>query len=254
MAMEHKPSILDTIITGAICVACFSFLYLCIAPEGVMQELNILGKFLEKGDLLAKWTAVGVGCHILGSIVSVISICYYRRPWDGDPARRELKSRVRHEIEDLKLDTREDNVRREILKILDEADADCIFAWVHYCEPHNGLIEWGRRKLHYAYLAQNWRVAIRLGAALGGLCGLLASHSAWVLQRKPLEDFVDAVSVLERCVIVMLFLAILKVCLCALRRLEKENREYDNGMVAMYVAGRFWKVLEKRFLPINRKK
>src|SRR5208337_1894483 len=53
------------------------------------------------------------------------------------------------------------------------AHPDSIFAWIHYSDPRKELIDWGRRKLHYAYLAENWMISIVLGTFLGSLLGII---------------------------------------------------------------------------------
>lgn len=245
--MEQPNRLMDTVIAGAILILCFIIPFFIMIPLEDFPKIPILKEiFCDNSNLLAKWAAIGVLAHIVGSIVTVVAICLIKRPYQDEPAREYLRDIVLgyNQGNFEKITDKSHRDRREtpkwsdpkIEKIMTNLDADAIWAWIHYSDSRKELIDWGRRKLHYAYLAENWMIAIIIGTFIGSWIAGLYAYS------NDLFEF-------WRFVILICF-AILSGCCCIeLCQLRKKNIKWDNDMVAIYIVARIWRDMEDRFLP-----
>lgn len=232
--MEEQNKLMDTTVTGAILIFCFAMPSVIMIPSGQLPTSIIAKIFLNDNNLLAKWVAVGVLLHILGSIISVAAICTIRRPFENNRARWCLRHNVLQWIEST-TDHGGDPDKKicsEAYEKIKKMDPDSIWAWIHYSDSRKELINWGRRKLHYAYLAENWMIAIAFGGIVG--CFVAYLHPCFDWRRIPGLCF---------------FIVISGVAVLFLRKMRRKNIDWDNDMVAMYVAARIWRGLEDRFLP-----
>ncbi|MGO9122958.1 MAG: hypothetical protein ACLQPD_35725 [Desulfomonilaceae bacterium] len=277
--MDSKTSLFDTTIIGAIFVICFATALLVINPRYFTIIIGHYGPIVFGGDnLLAKWVAIGVASNILGAIVQMTAICWLKRPFEKRHAkeiRKCLQDRVLESVNTYSnYKSRDSHVCLKAWQEIKDAHPDSIFAWVHYSDPRKELIEWGRRKLHYAYLAENWMVSIILGSLLGIILGLVATFedplllltdsTSWCrIGMYSLKDGIlvpkDIWKILygtfcDRCRWEVLYTIIFGLAMWRLCKLKKDNEWYDRGMVAMYIAGRMWQGLENEFLPKSPEK
>jgi hypothetical protein len=255
--MEQQNRLMDTVITGAIMIACFAIPFFILIPIEPLTKNPIISYMVyNNSNLLAKWVAIGVLAHILGSIVVVIVVCLIPRPYENEPARKFLRDKMPEcmkllepSLENLyrkssswfydKRSEPDSNewipdaaTYKEVEDTIKKLDPDSIWAWIHYSDSRKELIDWGRRKLHYAYLAENWITAIVIGEFLGCLTALLyASPGIW-----------------RYAILVCFIVCSLYACL-ELWIMRKKNIDWDNDMVAIYVAARICRNLEDRFLP-----
>lgn len=235
--MEQHNRLLDTTTTGAILILWFVLPSLILIPWDQLSTSSIGTIFLDEKNLLAKWVAVGVASHVLGSIITVCSISVIPRPYQNESSRRCLQFTILQWIDKFNIDHKNEldkQICREARQTLGKVDPDSIWAWVHYSDPRKELIEWGRRKLRYAYLGENWMFAMSLGLVTG------AVFAVW----NPGCTFRGG-----HAIIGLLFLILTGLSFWRLLVLRKRNIKWDNDMVAMYVAGRIWQGLEERFLP-----
>jgi hypothetical protein len=245
--MEQKNRIMDTVITGAIMIACFAIPFFILDPQAQLPHKPLIKELVySNNNLLAKWVAIGVFAHILGSIVAVIAICLIQRPFENEPARQFLRDEVSQWIAtcspyskrnkpDLDQNIYCSATHRKIEDTIKNLDPDSIWAWIHYSDSRKELVDWGRRKLHYAYLAENWMIAIVIGEFLGFSTVIYtytsASSDSWRIQIAFAFIFISIAAVVELWVV------------------RKKNIDWDNDMVAIYIAARRFRKLEDRFLP-----
>jgi hypothetical protein len=136
--------------------------------------------------LLAKWAVVGVPAHVPGSIIAIIAVCWIKRPYEDEPARECLKFNVLKWIWRNKEHggAPDKEMCDEVKAKIKQLHPDSIWAWIHYSDSRKELIEWGRRKLHYAYLAENWSIAIVLGGSLGSAIAIFIVYLRIMGDRK----------------------------------------------------------------------
>ncbi len=240
--MEKENKLMDTTLTGAILVLWFVLPSVILIPWDQESKSWVAQIFWGNDkNLLAKWVAAGVLAHVLGSLISVFEISFFSRPFENEDARKCLKDNLSRWINDKTSDhggKPDKQMCNEARNAVAGLEPDAIFAWIHYSDPRKDLIDWGRRKLHYAYLAKNWMLAM----VLGGVSGLIfAVYLAWIYPKFSETDF--------RMVGLIGFIVFSLVFLVRLRKMRKDNIKWDNDMIAIYVAGRIWPGLEERFLP-----
>jgi hypothetical protein len=246
--VEQQTRLMDTMVTGAILIMGFIIpVAIMDHPENPLFHHNSLftDLFLNNSNLLAKWVAVGVVAHVLGSVIAVIAMCLIPRPFEEDSARNDLKDYIKKFIDggltgnaNSWIYTSGRSVNKDAYekarKVVEALDPDSIWAWVHYSDSRKDLIDWGRRKLHYSYLAENWMIAIILGVGFGCLVAPAVSYQTLLSWRG----------------IALCMLIIFSICVVfELWDLREKNVKWDNDMVAMYVAARICRDLEERFLP-----
>jgi hypothetical protein len=251
----EKYTIFDTIVIGAICLICFLAVLFILVPSlfNVDQSIcdlhkestgfRLLKYSLCTGDLTAKLLVYGVGSHVLGAIIQIISILIFSRFHQDNTARDCLKQRVHYWASTIQADPEKkvDLVCHAVRDRIAQAKPDSIFAWIHYSDPRKDLIEWGRRKAHYVYLAENWLLSIVMGSSAGLVVWLLYHNSgSWIS---------------NHAVIGILFFGIVATfgatLWCILR---KDNKRFNDDMIMMYIAGRMWQELEEEFLPKSPEK
>lgn len=149
-------------------------------------------------------------------------------------------------------DRNKNNIVNEIEKAVNERRYDPLFVWSHYSYPQQPLITWGRWKLRYAYLAENWMVAVVVGllTALGiqGFLEIWCRCDPRVLfQGAPVTH--GSWPTCLRVVIGVVLGASAAAVLFGLNHLRQENLKDDMTMLAVYTAGQLNPKLRERFLP-----
>jgi len=241
--MYGKYAIFDTIFVGAIWLTFFGMVVFAINPACFDQQIHffVTERLPNQNEILAKWTAIGVGTTVLGAIIQVISILIFSRHHYDEPARAYLKLHLAQWIADYNAHhpwPPEEMFCPGVLDRVQNAHPDSIFAWIHYSDPRTQLIDWGRRKSRYMYLAENLIVSLLFGSAGGFFYGFWQYVNPMAY---PWENLLFLLPVL-----VLIWFAWQQ-----LWRLREDNRVFVNDMIMIYVAGRIWPGLEERFLPVE---
>ena len=200
---------------------------------------------LESNNLLPKWVAIGVAMSVLGAIIQMVAICWFEARFEDSEARKNLKQRVKEWLE---TENRSAAVKKTLdvreCELILGAHPDSIFAWIHYSDPRKELIDWGRRKLHYVYQAENWMVSIVLGGGAGLGLGVV-NMCFFPHEQVPAPWF--SISFLGNLVGALGYISLVVIVLIGLQSLRKKNKQYDEDMITMYCSGRICHDLEERF-------
>jgi hypothetical protein len=243
--MDEKHPVYDTTVLGLLAITVFWLTSLVVNDKLAMWILELLrGPMSSQKDgaseAIARWIAVGVFAGFLGNVLQMISILIFSRTHLRGKGREVLAGEIK--------DWAERSCSAPALKdAVKESPNDSLFAWIHYSDPRERLITWGRWKLRYAYLAENWIVAFTSGILMGILfraCFPISESSydiPWAAAASAPYEFRAFVGVMG---------GVLVVTLCwRLLCLRQENIDADLGMIAAYVAGVLCPGFSNRFLP-----
>jgi hypothetical protein len=179
--MDDKHPVYDV---GVLGLLAFVFFWLTSATFNHKFAMWIFWKLITPfthgpsgaSEAVARWVGLGVIMLFSGSVFQVLSMLIFSRTHLRGPGRHVLAEKIR----DLAKRSCFDG---DLKKAIRDSPDDALFALVHYSDPRERLITWGRWKLRYAYLAENWIVAILGGIILGFIAlfvgSLLGKGTRW---------------------------------------------------------------------------
>jgi hypothetical protein len=241
--MDDKHPVYDV---GVLGLLAFVFFWLASATINHKFAMWIFWKLITPfthgqtgaSEAVARWVGLGVILLFSGSVFQVLSILIFGRTHLRGPGREVLAKKIRDLADRSCFDV-------DLKKAIADSPDDALFALVHYSDPRERLIAWGRWKLRYAYLAENWIVAISGGIILGiialGMCSLLGDD-AWWAKDAGLSNSVRIAIGIVGSISASLILWRLFV-------LRKDNLEADLGMIAAYCAGVLCPTFKTKFIP-----
>jgi|GEM_PF-1574460 len=247
--MDDKHPVYDTTVLGMLTITSFWLISLVVNDGFAMW---IYGRLLEllvahekaASEAIARWMAVGVFSILLGNIVQVIAITVFQWWPPGGTGRKALADKTKDWVKRSCIST-------DLKKEIDASPDDSLFVWVHYSDPRERLITWGRWKLRYAYLAENWITAIVTGLVMGPIFkGFLWVTEFWVDKNK-VFPWANCNGIPWQ-VQTLIFCLLAVVCLIAiggLIHMRKINRDADLKMLAVYAAGILCPDFRRKFLP-----
>jgi hypothetical protein len=242
--MDYKHPVFETTILGVL-VAIFAWTsFFIINPDDAIRLADFVWKtFANKNtgasEAIARVAVFGVALSALGSLVRVASIVANQDNHFKDEGRKILAREIWKTLHGCK----EPLCCLKALMHDFEENPDPLFVWSQYSDQEQALREWGRTRMWYVYLGENWLMAGMVGIPLGGALGFLtwipAAFPLWAWQSVALA-FVAIVFVLGR---------------IAMKKLIEHNIDDERKMVAVYVAGILSEDLRNRFLkPLTERK
>jgi hypothetical protein len=233
--MDQKHPIYEATAVGILVLFFFLLTLFPFEPELAKKILFWFSGALTAGanasETISRLVALGVALNFIGGFTRMISTIRYQHDHWTDEGREILKQKVVDWVDQKAV------LPEELKSAIREAPADALFAWIHYSDPRQALINWGRTRSHYRYLAENWVTAIILGVSIGFLTLVLV----WLTNAFGL--------VIARILALIAIPVVIWFFRNKLLDLNKFHKESENAMVAAYVASRIDPELSRQWLP-----
>lgn len=233
--MDKSHPIYESMAFGILVVVFFLLTLFPFNTDLLWKIVSSLTHKLTEGsaasEMLARLVVLGAALNFIGWFVSILSTVGYQDYHWTDDGRRILKDRVVKSLEKYQ------GIPKELKARIAEAPPDALFAWMHYSDERQALIDWGRTRSRYRYVAENWMISVVLGIVTGLTTLLLV----WLKNAFGL-------GVLRGLALCVIPLAIWFV-FSRFRALDRFNKRSENGMVAAYAASRIDPQFGKDWLP-----
>lgn len=242
--MDQKHLMFDSAVVGTLTIAVALLTLYWIHPVTATGAVTYVIEWVacrccDTTTAVAKIAAFGAAVGTLGVVVRQASYVFHLNSF-RDPYRKMIAKEIQKTACQSGCLPSELGARWAIDV---EERPDPFFVWVQYSDPQPALREWGRTRTRDMYVAQTWSLGIVMGFAGGVAIG------DYFLGLRPRELWwLAPVSLIPWSFFILCVMA-------SLDRLIEHNRQAEQTMVSVYLAGILNKPLRDRFLkPLRKEK